>query len=559
VRVLVDVVGMDREFDYSWPDRLGEPVVGTVVRVPLGGRRTRGWVVASDSVPPPQVKLREVAAIVGRGPAPELVELAGWAARRWVGSRVRFLRTASAHKVVKAAPETIVPARAVPRPGSARRQVLRVPPAGDDVGAVVGRLAAWVRPDSSALVLVPSISRLAELAGRLASSGLRVAVMPEDWEKASSGGRVVVGARAAAWAPAPGLAGVVVLDAHDEGFREEAAPTWDAVSVVEERARRAGVPFVAVSPCPTVELLQAKEVVTVERSSERRGWAALVVVDMAKEDPASGLLSRGLLGLVSRTVERGGQVLCVLNRRGRATLLACGACRRLCRCHSCTSPMRQVSEELCCTRCGESRPVICDVCGATRMKIVRPGISRIAEELAAASGLSVEEGGSEVGKAPVVVGTEAILHRFHKAAAVAFVDFDSESMAPRLNAGAHALALLAKSSRLVGGRTGTVLVQTRAPDQEVIQAALHGDPSLYTRPEAERRRELGLPPYSALAELSGAGAEDVARSIPGAVEVQPGRFLVRAPDHESLSEAIRAALPSAGRKRVRVAVDPVGL
>ena len=43
VRVLPDVPAIDRTFDYSVPDALGDRVrVGTMVRVPLSGRRGRG-------------------------------------------------------------------------------------------------------------------------------------------------------------------------------------------------------------------------------------------------------------------------------------------------------------------------------------------------------------------------------------------------------------------------------------------------------------------------------------------------------------------------------------
>src|SRR5258708_30333410 len=38
----------------------------------------------------------------------------------------------------------------------------------------------------------------------------------------------VVGARGAAWAPAPDVAAVVVLDAHDETLVDERAPAWSA-------------------------------------------------------------------------------------------------------------------------------------------------------------------------------------------------------------------------------------------------------------------------------------------------------------------------------------------
>ena len=70
-----------------------------------------------------------------------------------------------------------------------------------------------------------------------------------------AGRATVAGARAAAWAPVPDLAAIVVVDEHDEGHKEERAPAWHARDVAIERARRAGVPCVLLSPCPSLEAL----------------------------------------------------------------------------------------------------------------------------------------------------------------------------------------------------------------------------------------------------------------------------------------------------------------
>ena len=177
-------------------------------------------------------------------------------------------------------------------------------------------------------------------------------------------------------------------------------------------------------------------------------------------------------------------------------------------------------------------------------------------------------GTEPVPDAPVLVGTEAVLHRVRRADAVAFVDFDQHLLAPRLGAADEALALLARAGRLVGGRRagrGPVLVQTRLVDHEVLAAATHGDPQRLSGSELALRRELGLPPASALATLVGPGAAQLAaaatevadREHPGALgasELAPERWLLRAPDHAVLCGALAAAPGPEGR--VNVTVDP---
>ncbi len=182
-----------------------------------------------------------------------------------------------------------------------------------------------------ALVVTPSAVMAVALGLQVRRSGLSVAVVPREWAQAAAGVDVVIGARAAAWAPCPNLAAVVVLDGHDEGLQQEQAPTWNAWLVAAERARQAGVPCVITSPCPSVELLDWAPVVAPSRSTERAGWAPLEVIDRRRDDPHTGLYSPRLVGLLRGS----GRVVCVLNRKGRARLLACTSCAR-------TGPLREV-------------------------------------------------------------------------------------------------------------------------------------------------------------------------------------------------------------------------
>ena len=154
--------------------------------------------------------------------------------------------------------------------------VVRLSPAEDPFALVAATadLLAGAPADAGVLVLAPSQRAAAEMAGRLRRTGRRVALLPHDWAAARAGGCVAVGTRAGALAPFERLAGAVVLDAHDEVYHEERAPTWCAWQVVAERARREAVPCLLVSPCPTLDVLAAGRLVTTSRRSERAGMAS---------------------------------------------------------------------------------------------------------------------------------------------------------------------------------------------------------------------------------------------------------------------------------------------
>jgi primosomal protein N' (replication factor Y) len=569
-RVITDVAGIDKEFDYLVPAGQADQVrVGTEVRLDLGGRRVGGWIVDLGVESAPGLALRPIAKVRGWGPEPDLVDLAGWAAWRWAGRRRALLKTASALMAVPVLPP---PALRPPAPPPStgllddlpvdRPVIVRLPPAADATP-----LVAELAQRGPTLVVVPSASRGAVLAGRLQRAGGEVAVVPDGWAQARAGAAVVVGARAAAWAPCPGLSAVIVIDGHDEGLGQEQAPTWHAVTVAAARAQRAGVPCVVVSSCPTVELLATGPLRLVDRRTERQGWAPLEVVDRRSDDPHLGLYSERLAMLL-RTERR---VVCVLNRTGRARLLACAACGELARCERCGTALAQRSEDapprpLVCPQCGLVRPQVCAECGSTRMRFLRVGVTRAREELEALAGRPTGEVTATTTRLPdtdVLVGTEAVLHRLSRAdgfRAVAFVDFDQELLAARVKASEEALAMLAHASRLVGGRDGHVLVQTRLPDHPAVQAALLADPGLLSAAELELRTSLRLPPVTAVALVSGPAAPayvDALRALPLEI-LGPDRnqWLVKAADATILADAL-AALPRP--PGVRVAVDPARL
>ena len=248
VRVRTEVAAVAKTFDYAVPAGWRDEVhIGSRVRAPFHGRTVRGWVVDEDVGTPAGVEVLPLKSWLGWGPPSAVVELAEWAAWRWAGPASFFLRSASPETIVRGlpvppgapAPDSATPRRAdlnLAQPGVT---VVREPPLADPIALVLSVLAddAVRAREGSVLVLVPSAGWAERLSARLEHRGWPTA---GTWEQARAGWPVVVGSRAAAWAPAPRLAAVVVLDAHDAAYREESAPTYSAVDVLIERARRGG-------------------------------------------------------------------------------------------------------------------------------------------------------------------------------------------------------------------------------------------------------------------------------------------------------------------------------
>ncbi len=599
VEVLPDVSGLDRAFHYLVPASMARQVdVGTIVRVALHGRRVRGYVVAVGAETPAGVTPRPIAGVLSVGPPSELVELCRWASWRYAGRLRPFLKAASPPALVQRLPPAVRASDGGPgaRPGlptppgpawleqamgealAAGDAVVRLPPAAERLPAVLAVLQAAASRRGDPLVLVESQSDARTLARRLALQGIDVSLYPDQWASAAAGGRTVVGTRNVAFAPGPRSV-LLVLDAHSEAYRSERAPNFDARVLAAERARREGAPVVYVTACPSLELLEPRALVTVDAAAERNGWPSLVVLDAREEDPHEGGYPAALVALVRRRLAEGAgphrPVVLVLNQKGRARLLACSQCRTVQRCDRCGTALAQAGRppagtigELRCPRCEEERPALCAACGAGRLRILRPGVSLAREQLAAVLGTDVAEmgePGSPAPRAPVIVGTEAVLHAVRTADMVVYLDLDHELLAPRFRAAEQALVLLARGARLVGPRAGSgrLVVRTSMPDHEVVRAAREGDPGILTAAEANRRRLLGLPPCSALASLSGPGAAAVAGRLEGVEVTTGGRsgYLVRAAGPTALADAFARLVSQeeAGWAGIdaRVEVDPL--
>ena len=312
-RVAPDLTAIERVFDYVVPDAFAPLVrVGTIVRVPLHGRRVRGWVVADDVTSETNERLLEVQAVASDGPPAEVVDLADWIAWRWSGPKIAVLRSSSPPNRV-APTKQVEPAwiagRRDPSVTPVRRNlVVRRPPLLDRRELVASMCAG----DGSTLVAVADGSRARSLAQYLRRAGRDVALVHSDesdaartdaWRRAARGGCVVVGGRTAALAPVPDLAAAFVVDDADEALQEERSPTWHARDVLYERARRADASWAVVSPAPTIEAFSLADAGLDALSSDVE---ARRVAAHARGRPPRGAAGRGPAhGVAGRRAARG--------------------------------------------------------------------------------------------------------------------------------------------------------------------------------------------------------------------------------------------------------------
>ncbi|MFF4488288.1 primosomal protein N' [Streptomyces sp. NPDC001544] len=431
-----------------------------------------------------------------------------------------------------------------------------------------GRGALVVVPDGRAATRVDAA--LTALLGEGRHAVLTADAGPEkryaQWLAVRRGSvRAVVGTRAAMFAPVRDLGLVAVWDDGDDSHSEQHAPQPHARDVLLLRAAVDKCGFLLGSWSSTVEAAQLVESgwarPLVAGREEVRRTAPLVRTvgdgDLARDEAARAARLPTLAWQVAREGLRQGPVLVQVPRRGYVPRMACAQCRAPARCRHCSGPLQaQQSGALGCGWCGrEEGAWHCPECGGFRLRAQVVGARRTAEELGRAfPAVPVRTSGREhvldtVPDTPALVvstpGAEPVAEGGYAAALL----LDGWTMLgrPDLRAGEDALRRWIGAAALVRpqGDGGTVVVVAE-PTLRPVQALVRWDPVGHAVRELAERAELGFPPVSRMAAVSGT-AQAVAEFL-GTVELPP--------DAEVLGPVPVPATP-AGRPR-RPGAPPPG-
>ncbi|QPP09870.1 primosomal protein N' [Streptomyces bathyalis] len=360
--------------------------------------------------------------------------------------------------------------------------------------------------------------------------------------------RAVVGTRAAMFAPVRDLGLAVLWDDGDAALSDDHAPQPHAREVLLQRAVTEQTGFLLGGHSCTVEAAQIVESgwarpIEAGRETLRRAAPLIRTVgefDEARDPAARTARLPSIAWSTARDALQRGPVLVQVPRRGYVPRLSCEQCRAPARCAHCSGPL-EAPEEGAVLRCGwcarEAPDWHCAQCGGTRVRGRVFGARRTAEELGRAfPSVPVRTSGRDhvlesVPASPAIVvstpGAEPVAEGPGYAAAL-LLDAWALLGRPDLRAGEEALRRWLSAAALVrpGGEgddgDGTVLVVAE-PTLRPVQALVRWDPAGFAVRELADRAELGFPPVSRMAAVSGrpeavAGLLSQAR-LPGDAEV----------------------------------------
>ncbi len=518
---------VDDGFSYSVPDELEGLVVGSIVRIPLGARRIRGYVVSTRTGP--VAGLKPVISVSGDYPVfdERLLQTLRWAALHYVAPLSVLLGRAAPPNLPRGKgkpPKGEVADLGSPLPevssAAARSSHFRpicLVSAGGYCESIAGLVSSPLAAGQNVAVIASTVEEAGALAEELEPSfGSRVLSVSSSipakeatkiWVAAARHrGHLIVGTPELALWPLGSPSLWVVVEEGRRAMKAKQTPTLQVRDLVRRRAliERSGVVF--VGPVPTLDTL-ARGAATFEPPG--RVWPLVELVDRREDPPGGRSLAARTVSAIRQVAKNGGQVFVFVSRRGYAPAFRCVRCRELRRCPECGSGPDRGDK---CRRCGNALGP-CVECGGRRFEPLGAAVGRVAEELTRRLG---DGAVGPIGSGrQVIVGTERDLPYVPETALSVAVDADSLLMAPHYRAEEDAVRILVRVAATVArGRGKRCLIQTGQPEHRAMGALRSGHPLRYLGDLIEERSRDGLPPASSLISVEVSGdATDYADDI----------------------------------------------
>ena len=391
-----------------------------------------------------------------------------------------------------------------------------------------------LKEKKGSIFLVPEISLTPQMKDRFAREfGEEVAVLhsnisdkdkQREWLSIISGEKkVVLGARSAIFAPVKNLAYIIVDEEHENSYKQDTNPRYNAKYVAIKKAILEDCKVVLGSATPDVEsyYLAKKNQFHLEILDKRYNDAKLPeikLVDMKEEE--NTFFSRELLKSIRETLIRGEQVILLLNRKGYSTMIQCKDCGHIEECEHCSIKLSyyESTKRLKCNYCGREKRFLgkCSKCGSTNLYFGGKGTEQIEEKLREYFNVPIVRVDSETArqkdfyektyfdflnkKYDIMIGTQMIAKGLHfpNVTLVGVINGDLILSFPDFRASEKTFQLITQVAGRAGrgDKNGKVIIQTYQPENYVMENIKNSDYDKFYEKEIGMRDILEYPPFS---------------------------------------------------------------
>jgi primosomal protein N' (replication factor Y) len=365
---------------------------------------------------------------------------------------------------------------------------------------------------------------------------------------------IMIGPRSALFTPFSNLGLVVIDEEHEDSYKSEGAPRYDAREVAIHRCEMTGGMVLLGSATPSIEsrYLADRGVYCLAKLTKRGNARAVLpkveIVDLRRElqEGNRSILSRSLHDKIEKCLLKHEQVMLFLNRRGYSNFISCRSCGEALMCPNCDISLTLHQDgSLRCHYCGYVRKAdqTCPSCGSRFLAGLGIGTQKAASlvqrEFPDARILRMDmDTTSKKGsheqiletfaneEADILLGTQMIVkgHDFQNVTLVGILVADKSLYASTYRASEKTFQLLTQAAGRAGrgALPGDVVIQTYRPEHFVIRASAAQDYEGFYERELRYRAQLGYPPIRCMLSVlvtapveadAARAARDIATSV----------------------------------------------
>jgi len=413
---------------------------------------------------------------------------------------------------------------------------------------------------------------------------------------------IVIGTRAALFAPLKKVSLIIVLNEHSQSYKTEEGVRYNMrdVAVMRGFIEKAAVLLSSITPSIDSYFNAVTNKYRLLKPPPDIKRPAIRIADMQFEKKIRPGFSRTVYDAALKHVRKNDRVMFVINRRGYSSLLLCRECAHIVKCRECDIPMvfHKNDNTLKCHYCSKSQsvPERCPRCKGHNFELLGSGTQRVQEYIEELFGKTTMRFDSDNVKkksekedlarlisgdfSRILIGTKIMTRRVQvndKFSMAAVLDIDSSLNLPDFRAMEKAYHELSSIIDLVGP-DGEVIIQTRFAGTPLFKHLRHNDYVSFAKEELQMRKDLGYPPYAKMLKLTFNGPPEVTEKIMKAarnsgpeVEIlgpaidkdrkgtENYSIILKSADRKTLNNAARKVLKPFDRSRkiqIRIDVDP---
>lgn len=402
-----------------------------------------------------------------------------------------------------------------------------------------------IKQGKNVLFLAPEIALASQLTKRLAQkfgtkdiavwhSNISEGERYDVWQKLYKDEiKILAGVRSAVFAPLKNIGLIIIDEEHESAYKQTTpAPRYDARTVAFKLAEFHDSPLIAGSATPDIGIyykaFNSKNLFELKNRFNDAPMAKISVINMQNnaKQAYKGVISVQLQKAIEETLEKGQQVILLINRRGFSTYTQCQACGHVIECENCSVPMVWHNQDLTlkCHYCGRTKsfPEECEHCQSDTIKNSGIGTQKIeliikerfknARTERIDSDILIKKNEHikllerfQKGEIDILVGTQMIAKGLDNpnVTLVGVISADSSFAMPDFRASERGFQLLTQ----VAGRSGrgkfsgSVIFQTYNPEFYALQSAKEQNYKNFYETEIASRLEFDYPPFSRIIRL----------------------------------------------------------